>query len=220
MLFSMATPLLLLKLLQQLFRGCFMFNDRFLSVGLISSELKACEQAAGATEGRRSYRTWLLSRLLGWHQLRALIPRTTLHRHACILRRAGLSVPDRIPRSSEAPVAFASGGVAYHYWFDALSPFGSVGMVQQQPTLIEQLFNHRFFVARAWASLGVEGASGRQVLEAWPVGTSGVVCSLIFEGRWSVEVEHKDWTLPEEERWPRIPLREFLLRTKPEGGTQ
>lgn len=189
-----------------------MFSDSFLRLGLIPSELKACEETAGEASGRGAYRTLLLSRLLGWHHVRSLMTRTTLHRHVSILRGAGLSVPDRIPVKQET--SSASG--MYRYWFGSLTPFGSVDIVQQQPTLIEQLHNQRFVVAHAWTDLGVEAVSGRRVLEMWPVGTHGVTCSLIFEGRWVVEVEHDDWQLPDDERWPRIPLKEFLLRTRPE----
>lgn len=186
-------------------------SDAILQLGY----LQTLESTAPTpTAGQQAFFTWLMGHALGWDETRQRVPRSTWYRHLRLMADAGLPVPSGQETPSADPMSETP------YWFGAETPFQVSEMLFQRPGLVMQLVGKRFSVALPWRDLGVWCTTGRQQLEAWPVGSRGVICSVIYEGttdsRWSIEVEHDDGQLPSEERWPRIGIADFLRHTRPE----
>lgn len=181
-----------------------------------SALLQACEQLARSPKfGAAAFLTYLVARTHTWAEARSRVSRSTWFQHLAVLRHAGVPTPagdlvsPRHPRDRQP---------AGRYWFGAETPFEISNLLTERPGLVMQLINTRFVVSLPWRDKGPGGVSNRPVLEAWPEGTGGVVCSVIFDSGWYVEVEHDNPDLPDDERWPRVKLGDFLRHTKPEGG--
>lgn len=186
-------------------------NAEAFSVAFDGSMLRACEEHADTPDaGLRVFTTYVIAQVHGWTEARRRVSKSTWYRHKDILKRIGIFVPSGVqPESAEPHPAEGA------HWFGAMGAFDVAARLADSPNLISQLVNCRFRVALPWKDKGMFCTTGRHELEAWPVGSEGVICSIIFDGRWVIEIEHDDGTLPDEERWPRVPLAEFLRRTQP-----
>ncbi len=108
------------------------------------------------------------------------------------------------------------------HWFDVTAEAEVMGTLKVEPGRLVELVNRHFRVCRAWKDLGVWTTTGRQALAAWPVGTHGVVCAVLFEVAvgWRVMLEHHDdKLLPPEHRWVEVRVPDFLRHTMPLEGT-
>lgn len=102
---------------------------------------------------------------------------------------------------------------ALHAW----SSF--VDALTHHPGQITRLLDQSFSVVRPWRDRGALGLRGGRVLDAWPVGTQGIVCEIVFgsSSGWLVRMERvSTWDgLADDEIWIDVPLREFLHATSP-----
>lgn len=178
-----------------------------------SALLRACEETARTDQphgsvalGTAAFQTWCMAQACGWQIARQKVSRSTWYCHADILRRVGVEVPPGDPILQ--PVLLSDqhtvGG-----WFGVSTARQRAQVLSERPGRVMELLDRRFRVVRPWER-------PRDVVQHWPVGTEGVLVRLAFSGfAWDVLVEHPDWQLPSEARWPEVRLNDFLHWTVP-----
>jgi len=101
-------------------------------------------------------------------------------------------------------------------WFDLPDMKALAQLLGKSPGRIVQLLDHRFLVVKPWQTRGLMITPHCHELDPWVVGSTGIVCSILFDFQgWSVMLEHDNSALDPEQRWPTVPLSAFLRCTVP-----
>lgn len=187
--------------------------------------LDLCQQSAKTVvAGSSAFATWLVAHQYGWQAARRRTSRATWYRHLSVLRNLGVPVPEGDEPEEiyhkafqESAVSALPSSIPTFGWFGAAN-FDQVSeALVQQPARLMQLLNKRFEVVQPWKNLGMRTDEGSHVLEAWPVGTVGVVCQISFNTTmgWEVLLEHSDPRVSDEELYPEVQVSQFLRCTVP-----
>ena len=67
------------------------------------------------------------------------------------------------------------------HWFGATAQNHSMASLASHPGRISEIISQEFIVSLDWLDKGVMCVNGQRELDAWSVGTKGIVCALLFD---------------------------------------
>lgn len=172
--------------------------------------LAACQaHAENPKRGQQAFLTWTLIQTLGIEEARRRVSRSTFYKHLQVLRTAGVALPPVVPANP--------GGS----WFGKATASEALATLTAHPGRLMDLVDQPFEVVQPWPTrgLGIDPGdnTGLQYdLDAWPVGTSGVVVYVLFDGQWQATLEHTfHQTLSLEFSCVTVPINTLIQCTVP-----